>query len=373
MSAILPNIKPFTDNATNELEHDNFIMGECRLPVQLVTNAGTDFPIAFIEETVGDTVYRGEVLNPYTLADTSANFWLISKTRTVGGRVVKEYASQGYNQNWDSRHTIFPLSTYSDYNNTKAIKFDGISEFLHMGNRMYRNLTEKWTIAFWFKPRTVSTDQVIFSKLDLQEFSGRQIRMVSNGKLRIEMFSKDPASKLIMESKNDPSTGLEIFQPDIWHFVMIAMGGGSSFGDTTVWVDGVRWVDWANIQDNISGTGSHEERSPAYIGKSILAGMETQFLDGILDEMIFSDSHWADTEAEWLWNGGVPKDVQELINTSGLTDVRYWFRMGDGDGDAYPYTTPVICNESGSESGMVSLRGVMRNMDSSNYTPEAAV
>jgi hypothetical protein len=366
---IISNNKPYTDNATIELEHDNFIKGVTGLPTKLVTRAGTDYPIAYLEETRGAVTYRGEVLKPEDLAETGASKWLISKTTRTGGLTKVEWASQKYDSTWEFRHTSFPLSEPTDFLNGKAMIFDGISECVAFPERMFRDSTEKWSMSFWYKPR-INSNQTIFSRINADSGSGRQISN-KNGDLMIEVYTKNSLANLIIVSKPSVDYGLPMFTADKWHNVIIAIGGGSSTSDLMVIVDGIDWsTNFDIISDSVSGTNmGGGTPSIAYFGKSIMN--PTWFLDGILDEVVLSDSRFNIDEAYWLWNNGIPNDVWYLTQTSGL-DVRYWFRMGDGEGDYFPYCTASICNDS-TETPSYSLRGAMRNMTQDNYTEEHTV
>jgi hypothetical protein len=374
MSDILPNFRPYTNNPTNELEHDNFILGNGNLPVQLVTSAGTDFPIAFIEETIGNITYRGEILNPNNITGLDSPQWLLSRTIKMGNLTRREFQSPNYDSTWSGRHSAFPPveSIINDmiFQNNTGMVFDGISECVAFPDRMYRDNTEKWSFAFWFKPRVLS-NQTIFSRLN-QELSGRQIAMTSTGKLRIEMYTKAGlAGYMLLESKPDATTGLELFAADRWHHVVITIGSDCQRSSTNVFVNGVEWIDWTTIEDTATGTGSNPENPAiAYFGKSIKN--PTWFLDGVLDEVVIVDNKWDATQANYLWNAGVPANVYDLINASLIDAVRYWFRMGDGTGDVFPYCTATICNDSTSPTPNF-IRGTMINMSEDNYTPEAAI
>jgi hypothetical protein len=358
----------------NELEHDNFIKGATGLPTQLVTMAGKDYPVAYLEETKGDITYRGEVVNPSDLNQTGAAIWMLSKTTKKGNLTKVEYASQYYEHVWDYRHNSFAISESSDFSDAKAMVFDGISDYVAFPNRMFRDSTEKWSISFWYKPRS-NNKQAIFSRINPHvdaNKSGRQVSN-SNGNLLIEIYTKSDSNYLIIESKTNVDTGLPMFVVDQWHHVVIAFAGGSSTSDYLVWCNGVDWTgQFTVINDSVSGTNMKSDSfatTVAYFGKSILE--PTWMLDGVLDDVVLSDSRWTDSEAGWLWNYGVPNDVYYLTQTSYL-DVRYWFRMGDGAGDSYPWCNAEICNDP-AETPTYSLRGSMVNMSEDNYIPEVVV
>jgi hypothetical protein len=236
--------------------------------------------------------------------------------------------------------TMTNFSTFSTdvptFTNTKSILLDGVDDFVEIGSpTSIQNLTSAITISAWIKaPRTFATNYYTLASKGEYAGSGSQwsirintanVRNTAGG-----LFSVFPNSNGITD--NQSLTFPTPVDDNQWHHMMFVNNGT----DLKVYIDGV-----------LDATGAGKGRT-LYNGNRTLrlgrlTASTTQKLIGNLDEVAIFGTALGLSDAQSIYNGGVPNDISSLSPVS-------WWRCGDGD------TSPTL-----TDNGSASNDGTMTN------------
>ena len=220
--------------------------------------------------------------------------------------------------------------------NNKSISFDGVDDYIDVGNPTELQITGGLSISYWFK--TTNT--------------GYQF-----------LVTKDDGSNSCF--------GVGLRQDKI---LATIYGSGLTYVETTTtWTDGI----WHNVvfvftpstSMEIFVNGNSELRETTGIPSSIdndpanlnigRRGNNTRLYTGEIDEIAIWDTALTSTQVSEIYNATRTNSTSEL-STIEPSNLKLWFRMGDGD------TFPTVTDNAGSNDG------TMTNMDSSdivNDTP----
>ncbi len=218
-----------------------------------------------------------------------------------------------------------PTATAS-FSNTKSVDFDGVDDFVDLGNPANLQLTGAMTLSMWFKGQPSVTGQ--YAGIDkLGNSSNRGAALVLRKATGIYFYIA-PTSSSLAEIHTTDTTPLT---DGNWHHVMAVYIPSTSM---KLYLDG---SEVASDTSSISAQQSNNSSNPWSIGKR---SAHNNFMDGNIDEVsIFSSA----LNIGDLWDGSTkPTDLTSLSPLG-------WWRMGDGD--TYPTLTD---NGSGSNNGTMT-------------------
>ena len=221
------------------------------------------------------------------------------------------------------------------FTNTKSILLDGIDDYVEIGSpTSIQSLTSEITISAWIKaPRTFSTNYYTLASKGEYAAAGSQwsirINTANARNTAGGVFSVFPNSNAITDNQ-----GVAFPTPvddNQWHHMMFVNDGT----DLKVYIDGVLDATGAG-----NGRTLYNGNRALRLGR--LTASTTQKLIGNLDEVAIFGTALQLSDAQTIYNSGVPNDISSLSPVS-------WWRCGDGD------TSPTLTdNGSGGNDGTMT-------------------
>jgi len=208
------------------------------------------------------------------------------------------------------------LSTIPTFVNEYSMIFDGTDEYVEVGSpTSIQSLTSEITISFWIKaPRVFKTNY--YTPLSKGEYAAVgsqwsiQVNTANARNTSGGAFTVFPNSNAITDIQSVAfPTPVDDNQ---WHHMMFVNDGT----DLRVYIDG---------QLDATGTGKgrtlYNGNRSLKLGK-LTATSSTGLLQGNLDEVAIFGTALGLTEAQTIFNNGVPQDI------SSLSPISHW-RMGE--------------------------------------------
>jgi hypothetical protein len=234
--------------------------------------------------------------------------------------------------------------------NRFSFEFDGTDDYVEIGSpTSIQNLTSAITISAWIKaPRTFLTQQYTLASKGEYGAPGSQwtiqIYTANASNTNGGYFQIFPQSNAITDRQALVfPTAIDDNQ---WHHLMCVNDGT----DLKVYIDGV-----------LDATGAGKGRT-LYNGNRALrlgrlTASTTQKLIGNLDEVAIFGTALGLSDAQSIYNGGVPNDISSI---SGLVS---WWRMGDKS----TYSNPGgVGNWTLVDQGSGANNGTSNGMDENN-------
>lgn len=203
----------------------------------------------------------------------------------------------------------------------KSLLFDGVSNYVTMGDVLGFDRTDPFSISAWIKVGAGGGSFV--SKMETTgTIRGYDIGIDEGDSFRVTWILRHDQATLDRMFIKSTTTGLNDGQ---WHHVVVTWDGDVAGGvaganiyldgalDTPITVtDGLTGTLLNSIPFNISGRNN---------------GVAEVYSGGI-DEVAVYDKELSADEVAQLYNGGWPADLGAARRPSGLVG---WWRMGDGD------------------------------------------
>jgi len=255
-----------------------------------------------------------------------------------------------------------------------ATRFDGVNEYVTMGNVLGFERTDPFSVSVWIKYTPNGSDMWLVSKKDTGQ-PGWNLGIGPTGFIKFELFNTYPTNW--MQAYVAISFG-----DDVWHHVVATWDGDVSPGraGANIYVDGIA-QSLVGASDTL--TGSIVNTTDLEIGARE-TGTAGNF-EGVIDQVAVYARELTAIEAAALYNNGVPIDVTAAIDRTDL--VGYW-RMGEGDGNpstlanggAIATDSPitsytgngVIIDVDGSDSLGVNIDGTVIDIDRLGWASDIA-
>lgn len=220
-----------------------------------------------------------------------------------------------------STHGILARPTAAaSFSNTKSVDFDGVDDYVSIGNPTELQITGDITVSAWIKVGT-NTTQVIFGKDDGTNNS--YIFYLSAGKPAMVLWTT--SSSVYNQTVSGTTVG-----DGSWHHLMWVKSGSNY----KIYIDGSLSINQSKsaVINNSSAT--------ATIGSRIRSASPL-YTTGKIDEVA-------------VWNSDQSGNIGSIYSASGAVDLSslspvLWYRMGDGD--TFPTLTD---NGSGSNDGTMT-------------------
>ena len=219
----------------------------------------------------------------------------------------------------------FIFAQASAWTNTKSIIFDGVDDYVTMGNPTELQITGALSISFWYKS-SASTDQFAVGKDGLGTFRSFAVWTNSYGapqNINFYVFSSGAITQVFSSSNYNDGN---------WHNVTCIFIPSTSL---SIYVDGV--LDGTNttsIPASIDNTTANFDLGALYSGSPLY------LFNGNLDEVAVWNTDQT-SNVSTIYNSGTPQDL------ASLTPQNYW-RCGDGD------TFPTLTDNAGSNNGTMT-------------------
>lgn len=251
----------------------------------------------------------GPVAIPNNVRDLSGNNYTGTMTNMESGDVVT-----------DSPGGFFAK---------KSLLFDGVDEYVTMGNVLNFERTDPFTWSAWVKTSTAGVFQSIIAKFG-DSATGIDFRISNNtpGYLALFIVSNYGGGNYFSVYSNGGGSPLSVTD-GAWHHVVVSYDGSSSgVSGVIFYIDGMRQTTSAPA-DNLTSTILNSDSFT--IGRRIQAAAP-QYFSGNIDEVSIHNRVLSNIEIVWIYNSGIPRNLKDSNTPPGLVA---WWRLGEG---AYPGT-----------------------------------
>jgi len=194
--------------------------------------------------------------------------------------------------------------------NEYSMSFDGVDEYLTMGNTLDFTNTDAFSISCWFKRTRSGVSEFLISKQD----------STSNSRGYTLLIPFDDNKVTVVIRNNTASSGRLIVDCTTaitdtnWHHIVMTYDGSSNVNGVNLYLDGNNdtGVTSGTLSATISNTASFQ------VGAKNGA---SQF-SGNIDEVSIFNSELSASDVTAIYNNGAPADLTSLSPIS-------WWRMGD--------------------------------------------
>lgn len=209
--------------------------------------------------------------------------------------------------------------------NEYSMTFDGIGDYVTMGNPASLQITGSLTLSAWVKTSNNSQIQTIIGKDGVSTGTRSYLlNLATTGEARFFVFKSGSNTSVFSTSQiND----------GLWHHVLCVNDGA----DLKMYIDGT-------LENTTVGGGGTMLNGTSYFAigrREANTPSNYNFLDGNIDEVA-------------VWNSDQSSNINSIYSSSGALDLSSlnplsWWRMGDGDSFSTNWT--LIDNGSGGNDG----------------------
>lgn len=228
-----------------------------------------------------------------------------------------------------SGDTLLEVATVP-FSNTKSVDFDGVDDFVDMGDVLDFERTDAFSISLWFKRTRSGVSEFLVAKQESSgDLKGYTIILPTDNKVTF-VFRNNPASsgRLIVD-------GTTAITDTNWHHTVVTYDGSSATSGVKIYLDGSD--DTGAVQGTLSATTVNS--IPFQIGARN-GGVE---FSGKIDETAVFNTELSSSDVTAIYNSGIPASL------SSYSSLVSWWRMGDND--TFPTLTD---NGSGGNNGTMT-------------------
>lgn len=230
--------------------------------------------------------------------------------------------------------------------NINSVAFDGTDEHIDCGDNDSLSFTNgtsadtKFSVSLWVNFNSVGASQGLVGKIS-SGHSEYFVKFHSSNYIWFRLFDTNSGGKIGVKT-----TGIT-FAINTWYHVAATYDGGGASSGMNMYIDGI---------DRTSRTSSGSYSFMDNTSATLTLGLQkstSQFLDGVLDEVMLWQEDFSISQVRLLYNSGYPIDPRVLFPSSTL---RAYWRMGDDS----VYPTIVDSADEGLNDG------TMQNMVADN-------
>jgi len=202
----------------------------------------------------------------------------------------------------------------------KSCYFNGVDEYVDLGNSYNFDRDDAFSISFWLKTTTIDTWRKVIARQDVGAPEGWNVELDGGGHIQLQLVDIWATSRVQMISSGaDMRDGL-------WHHVIITWSGVTGLAaDCSMYIDGVSNA-LTTSADTLSSSISNN--FDCYIAARALDQGTGHDFEGNMDEVAFYSKELSAAEAVGIFNGKLPNDLDTLSSARSLVG---WWRCGDGD------------------------------------------
>ena len=223
------------------------------------------------------------------------------------------------------------------FTNTYSLDFDGMDDYVDIGNTINFDYNDTFSYSFWVKPNVVSGVKYLFSKYVL---SGRGILMYYNSSgaatpaaISFNLYNTNGGSTATR--KRITTTTGNILTKGVWNNIVITYDGSGLGSGIKLYKNGVGQTVIVT-QDNLQNQTivvSQDAYLSSFNGAS-------NFLPGKQDEFAIFNTELSAADALAIYGLGQPTDLTDLSPVA-------WYRFEEGSG------TTAIDSGTGGNNGTI--------------------
>jgi len=231
------------------------------------------------------------------------------------------------------------------FTNTYSCDFDGVSDYITMGNVLNFDSTDAFSISVWIKPDNVSGYKMFVAKLDTSPpYNGYGLFLKSD---EIELYLVGTGWGQHIDIQ---ITGVaDNIVAGVWTHIVMTYDGSTNASGVTIYQNGAA-VTPTVVTDTLSGSMANTVNFQI----SCRNGTVNPYA-GNIDEGAIFNSELSSGDVTAIYNAGVPDSLSSFSPMG-------WWRLGDPGGAAeYPTITDI---------GSGGNNGTMTNMTSSDIVAD---
>jgi hypothetical protein len=215
---------------------------------------------------------------------------LFNQTSTLWNNLIAYYTGDGTPDDALGNHngTLVNGTTYGTGKINQGFSFDGVNDYVNMGNVLDFDGSTPFSFSFWLKPNIV-TNQLIIEK-----WTGDNkgyIIFLTGGKLRFALSNIIFVNALRVETINVLSTNLQ--------HITISYDGSKTPNGIKIYINNIE-QSLTTLDNSLTGSISHPNENLTFG----LAQSGLSYYNGILDEVGVWDKVLTPTEITELYNNG---------------------------------------------------------------------
>jgi hypothetical protein len=229
------------------------------------------------------------------------------------------------------------VQTTPPFSNTYSLDFDGVDDYVNIGNGVNFEYTDSFSYSFWVNPDAVSGVKYLYSKYD----SGRGILMYHNSSggatpaaISFNLYNTNSGSTATR--KRITTQTANILTKGVWNNIVITYDGSGLGSGIKLYKNGVSQTVTVT-QDNLQNNTIVNTEDAFLVAFNAVSG----FLSGNLDEFAIFNTELSSGDALAIYNSGAPNDLTSLSPLS-------WYRFEEGSG------TTAIDSGSGGNNGSLT-------------------
>ena len=218
----------------------------------------------------------------------------------------------------------------SGFSNTLSTRFDGVDDFVTMGDVLDFERTSAFSISAWVARAATGINETIVAKMESSgNFRGYILFINSSNQIRFILRSQNSSSKRLYATTTATITDTN------YHHITLTYSGNSATSGIKIYIDGVS----VSLTKQHTLNATTVNAAPFQIGARNSASI---FAKSAIDEVSLFNTELSASDVTTIYNNGRPND---LTGTSGLVS---WWRCGDND------TAPTLTDNVGSNDGTMT-------------------
>ena len=201
-----------------------------------------------------------------------------------------------------------------------SCSFDGVNQFVRVGDVLGFEFDEARSFSFWVKPAAGGTSFVISKNAGFATYRGLDLSYdTAIGEIWFSLYhdyAGGAGDFLQVKTGNVLVNG-------VWQHVCVTYDGSSLAAGVAIIVDDVNQALGVN-RDTLLGAGTITNAQDLCIARR---GDGTFYLNANVDEVSFYDAELTAPQVSEIFNSGVPTNLFALTSEP---DMTAWWRMGDG-------------------------------------------
>ena len=198
----------------------------------------------------------------------------------------------------------------SSFENTNSFIFDGIDDFVDMGDVLNFERTDAFSISAWIKRGGTGVNDTIVSKMESSgNFRGYLVYISSTNVVKFVLRNVNMSSNRLFVDSTSTITDTD------WHHILVTYNGSSNVSGVKIYIDGVS--DTLTTAGTLNATTLNS--SSFNIGSR---NSNTLFATATIDEVSIFNTELTASDVTSIYGTGVPNDISSLNPLS-------WWRMGE--------------------------------------------
>jgi concanavalin A-like lectin/glucanase superfamily protein len=241
-----------------------------------------------------------------------------------------------------------------DFVNEISIDFDGVDEYLELGNVHAFEYDDVFSYTFWIKTTQTTNSSIIIGKMksNVSPYRGYRVNFSqSNGEaIEFQLRNNQSGSNYSRIEQDDGDANYIAVNDGSWHHVACTYDGSGDKEGLEIYVDGIL----QDVERNGDGIGTNTivTTDMLRVGQDSNADRPCEMR---IDEIGLFDKELSQAEVAEIYNGGEAMNLQEH---SAQANLIMWLR---GDGDIHP----TIIDQAG------ATNATMTNMEPADLVEDA--